>query len=90
MFYVVQPLYVDAERKVFRSATAVNEFVNKGDHGADLCETTIIEAATEKEAVAKVHAGQGERHVMHRRLSKQEIEEHESRDAIAFLRELGL
>jgi hypothetical protein len=90
MFFVVKPLYVDTEPKVFPTPKATNEYVNKGPHGADVCEVYRIEAASEVEALAKVKAGEGERHTMHRRLSKQEIEEQERRDAIAFLRDLGL
>jgi hypothetical protein len=43
-----------------------------------------------REAVAKFNAGQCEKRLMHRQLSKQEIEELERREAIAFLRDLGL
>jgi hypothetical protein len=91
MFYVVKPLDVDVGPKAFPTPKTANDYVNnKGDHGADVCEVYRIEAASAGEAIAKMKAGQGERHVMHRRLSNQEIEERERRDAIAFLRELGL
>jgi hypothetical protein len=50
----------------------------------------LIEAASHKEALAKFKAGEGERHVRHRRLTAQEIEGRERLDAIEFLRELGL
>ncbi len=90
MFYVVKPLDLDTELQAFLSPKVANEYVNKGDHGADVCEVFRIEATNKAEAIAKVKAGQGEKHVMHRRLSKQEIEELERHDAIAFLRDLGL
>ena len=94
MFYVVKPLYVDlyedTELKIFRMPKAAIEYVNKGPDGADICEVWRIEAANEREAIEKFKAGQGERHTMHRRLSKQEIEEEERRELIAFLRDLGL
>ena len=90
MFYVVQPLYVDAEPKAFLTPKAANEYVNKGPHGADVCEVSRIEAASNIEALAKVKAGEGEKHTMHRLLTKEEIAEQERRDAIDFLRDLGL
>ena len=91
MFYVVKPLYVDAKPKVFSTPKAAKEYIdNKGEHGADVCTVYRIEAAHDVEALAKVKAGEGESHTMHRRLSQQEIDEQERRDSIEFLRDLSL
>ena len=90
MFYVVQRLYVDAKPKVFFAPKAANEYRNERPHGADVCEVCRIEAANEREAIEKFKAGEGERRIMHRLLTMREIEEQERRDAIEFLRDLGL
>ena len=91
MYFVVKPLDVDVGPKAFPTPKASNDYVNnKGGHGADVCEVYRIEAVSAGEAIAKMKTGQGEKHTMHRRLSEQEIKEHERGEAIEFLRDLGL
>jgi hypothetical protein len=90
MFYVVKPLYLDAEPKAFCTPKAAKEYIDKGDHGADVCEYAKIETVNVREAVAKFNAGQCEKRLIPRQLTKREIEELDRRDAIAFLRDLGL
>jgi hypothetical protein len=89
-YYVVKPLDVDTEPKVFSRPEAAKEYIDQGDHGADVCEYAKIEAVNVREAAAKFNAGQCEKRLIPRQLTKREIEELERRDAISFLRDLGL
>jgi hypothetical protein len=57
MFYVVKPLYVDAdEPKIFRTPEAVNKYVNTGQHGADVCQYAKIEAVNAR-SCCKIQRG---------------------------------
>jgi hypothetical protein len=90
--YVVKPLIDQAEPKVFCTAKGANEWAQTGETGADICELHWVgDDLSMKQAVAAVKAGRSKKlATIHRRLSAFDIEELERRDAIAYLRELGL
>jgi hypothetical protein len=93
MMFVVKPLMEDAERRVFLSPEAANEYAETGvfqDCGCEQSEIHFVdEEVTADEAVAAVKAGRSEkRSIVHRRMSAEEIEVSRL-DALAE-RELGL
>jgi hypothetical protein len=92
--FVVKPLEADFEPRAFSSPKAANEWAQTGacaECRASICEIYSVETDDVREAVAKVQSGQARKvATVHRRLNAAEIEELERRDAIVFLKSMGL